>query len=56
MSKIHHVKSWPQYFKPIKAGFRTHELRRNDRDYNVGDLMVLEEFDPATKGYTGNIL
>jgi hypothetical protein len=56
MSKIHHVKSWPQYFKPIEAGLRTHELRRNDRDYNVGDLMVLEEFDPAMKKYAGNVL
>ena len=56
MPKVHRVKSWPQYFKPIMAGLRTHELRRNDRDYDVGDFMILEEFDPITKQYTGDVL
>jgi len=53
MPKVHHLKSWPQYFRPIKEAQRTHELRRNDRDFKVGDLIVLEEFDPAAKQYTG---
>jgi hypothetical protein len=55
MRKVHHLKSWPQYFKPIKEGQRTHELRRNDRDFHVGDTMILAEFDPNTKEYTGEV-
>jgi Domain of unknown function (DUF3850) len=53
MPKVHHIKSWPQYFAPIREGRRTHELRRNDRDFQVGDTMLLEEFDPQTQKYTG---
>jgi hypothetical protein len=49
----HHLKSWPQYFGPIKEGRRTHELRRNDRNFKVGDFIVLEEFDPVAQKYTG---
>ena len=53
MPKVHHLKSWPQYFVPIKEGQRTHDLRRNDRDFHVSDTMVLEEFDPKTQKYSG---
>ena len=53
MSAIHHLKSWPQFFRPIRDGSRTHELRRNDRDFAVGDLLVLHEYDPEAQRYTG---
>jgi len=53
MSAIHHLKSWPQFFHPIRHGSRTHELRRNDRDFAVGDLLVLHEYDPQAQRYTG---
>jgi hypothetical protein len=53
MPKTHHLKSWPQYFRPIMEGLRTHELRRNDRGFEVGDSIVLEEFDPVGQEYTG---
>ena len=49
----HDVKSWPNFFASIIDGSRTHELRRNDRDYQVGDLMVLREFDPIGGRHTG---
>jgi hypothetical protein len=54
MHNAHHLKSWPQYFRPIKEGKRTHELRRNDRNFEVGDFILLEEFDPVTQKYTGD--
>jgi len=53
VSSTHHLKSWPQYFGPISEGRRTHELRRNDRGFEVGDFIVLEEFDPVKQEYTG---
>jgi len=56
MPEIHHLKSWPQYFRPITEGRRTHELRRNDRGFKVGDFIVLEEFDPLKQEYTGETL
>ena len=54
MTTTHHLKSWPQFFKPIREGKRTHELRRNDRNFVVGDLLILHEFDPTTQLYTGD--
>jgi hypothetical protein len=54
MATTHHLKSWPEYFGPISRGERTHELRRNDRNYGVGDSIILMEFDPRIEAYTGN--
>jgi hypothetical protein len=53
MFKTHDLKSWPQFFNPILDGVRTHELRRNDRGFSVGDYLVLHEFEPTTQQYTG---
>jgi Domain of unknown function (DUF3850) len=53
----HRVKSWPQFFEAILSGEKTHELRRmDDRDFRVGDVLLLQEFDPKTKRYTGHEL
>jgi hypothetical protein len=50
---VHFVKSWPQFFIPIQEGTRHHELRLNDRDYQVGDYMMLMEWSPTLEEYTG---
>ena len=53
----HKVKSWPHLFEAVLSGVKTHELRRvKDRDYRVGDLLRLQEFDPITKIYSGREL
>jgi hypothetical protein len=49
----HKVKSWPHLFEAIRSGEKKHELRKHDRDYRVGDTMVLQEFDPAVGSYSG---
>ena len=48
----HHLKSWPEYFEPIFEGYKNFELRRNDRDYRIGDVLVLREWEPNTKTYS----
>ena len=53
--KTHSVKSWPAFFEPISKGIRTHELRRNDRRYEIGDRLDLHEFDPSKSAYTGRV-
>jgi hypothetical protein len=53
----HKVKSWPRFFEATLSGLKTHEVRRlTDRDYQVGDRLLLQEFDPATETYTGREL
>jgi hypothetical protein len=44
-------------FEATLAGIKTHELRRlTDRDYQVGDTLLLQEYDPSTKTYSGREL
>lgn len=47
MKREHRVKCWPQYFKAIRSGEKTFEVRRDDRGYQRGDTLVLVEFDPS---------
>lgn len=49
-------KVWPEYFQQIIDGKKTFELRLNDFDISEGDILVLNEWDPNTKKYTGRTL
>ena len=46
-------KIWPTYFDAVASGKKRYELRLNDFEVNEGDMLVLEEWDPETKEYTG---
>jgi ASC-1-like (ASCH) protein len=46
-------KTWPEYFEKILSGDKTFELRLADWECNIGDTLVLKEWDPKTKSYTG---
>lgn len=50
---IHTLKTWLSMFRAVKRGDKTHEIRREDRPYGVGDTLLLHEWDPATREYTG---
>lgn len=52
--KLHTVKSWSHFFDAIKAGQKTHELRHDDRNYQVGDHIVLQKYDNINGLYTGD--
>lgn len=45
------LKTLPQYFEEVVKGNKKAELRLNDRDFKVGDIYELEEYDGKT--YTG---
>jgi ASC-1-like (ASCH) protein len=49
-------KVWPEYFQEIFNGKKTFELRLNDFDIKEGDILILREYDPKTKEYTGRKL
>ena len=42
--KTHEVKLGAEFFEDVLHNRKTFELRKNDRDYRVGDLLVLKEF------------
>ena len=46
-------KSWLPYFDEIKSGKKKFELRLADFRINPGDTLVLREWNPKKKDYTG---
>ena len=50
---IIHKKLWPEYFDLVVSGKKRFELRVADFAVAEGDTLVLEEWDPQTKSYTG---
>ncbi|HBK33833.1 TPA: RNA-binding protein [Candidatus Uhrbacteria bacterium] len=54
--RVVHKKVWPVYFESLLSGKKTFELRLNDFEIEEGDTLVLEEWDPQTKTYTGRTL
>lgn len=49
----HDLKIWPAYFGPVATDLKPWELRLNDRNYGVGDVLNLREWDPHRSYYTG---
>lgn len=56
MSRVHDLKTWPEYFRCLADGSKTFEIRRNDRGFREGDTLLLREYDAATGRYTGREL
>jgi ASC-1-like (ASCH) protein len=54
--KIIRKKIWPEYFELVSSGKKKFELRLADFDIQEGDMLILEEWDPETKNYTGRSL
>jgi len=46
-------KIWPEYFEQVKNNEKRFELRLADFDIKEGDILVLEEWNPEAKQYTG---
>ncbi len=49
----HELKCWPEFFEAILSNTKRHDLRRNDdRNFQVGDVLHLREYDPLREEYT----
>lgn len=46
-------KCWPNIFEKVLSGQKHFGVRVADFDIKEGDILVLEEWDPKTKEYTG---
>ena len=46
-------KTWPTYFNLVKSRKKKFELRLADFKCKRGDTLILREWDPKNKSYTG---
>ncbi len=54
--RTHKLRTWPAEFKAMKAGLKKFEWRRDNRKFKVGDMLILNEWNPKVKDFTGNFL
>lgn len=50
---IHELKTWPTMFDAVNSNRKKVELRKADRDFMAGDVLVLQEWCPTRKQYSG---
>jgi len=48
----HELKIWTEYIRPVITGIKTFEIRKNDRDFKVGDILILKGYDADNNKYT----
>ena len=51
---IHELKISPIYFDDVRKNKKRFEIRKDDRDFQVGDLITLKEYDNGQ--YTGRVI
>lgn len=52
----HELKTHPPYFQAVWSGDKQFEIRVNDRNFKVGDTILLREYDPETNEYLGRAI
>ncbi len=54
----HVLKTVPEAFNAVEKGWKKAEFRKNDREggYNVEDILVLQEYHPDRKWYSGRCM
>lgn len=56
LQMIHELKTWTEYYDRIVSGEKKFEIRKNDRDFQVGDTLLLQEYFPNLKQYSENVM
>ena len=49
--QIHELKVHKNYVNPLLSGAKTFEVRRNDRDFQVGDILIMRPYDEKKQKY-----
>lgn len=54
--RTHELQLWPSCFAAVLAGTKPFDVRENDCDFQVGDVLMLREYDPDYREYSGRTL
>lgn len=49
----HELKTWIPFYEEMINGDKTFEVRKNDRNFAIGNALLLREYDQMNKCYTG---
>lgn len=49
----HDLKIWPRFFEEVITGVKACQLRQNDRNFQIGDSLKLQEYVKEKQLYTG---
>lgn len=52
----HTLKTIQPYFSEVESGNKTFEVRKDDRNFQVGDVLFLQEYDKEKNSYSGKEL
>lgn len=54
--KIHELKTVDPFFEMVKTGKKKFELRKNDRDFLTGDILILKHYYAEGNLFSGDIV
>lgn len=54
--KTHDLKTWPVVFDALLTRAKSFDVRRDDRDFSVGDTLRMREWDNVAERYTGRTM
>ncbi len=52
----HLLKILPEYFEEVVKGTKTFEVRKNDRGFKIGDVLILAEYSISIQSFTGRVI
>lgn len=52
----HYLKTWPEFYAAVRSGAKRYEIRSFDRPYAIGDELVLLEYEPLARTFSGRSL
>lgn len=53
---VHELKTWPSYFRDLWWGLKKFEVRKNDRDFKIDDIIILREYEMKDDSYSGRAI
>lgn len=51
--RVHQLKVECEFYTPLSMHLKNFEVRKNDRDFQVNDILILREWSAAREAYTG---